>query len=214
MKSTGVLPPEVIAIVDLSYARGFEHWLHTIRRLSDLPRDPALCVQIRAKTLSPDEVEKSAKLAREAFQNDSVILSWNGDPAMATTCGYDACHQSQANISKLPRESAHLIHSASVHDEASLKEAETCGVDFAVFGPVFEPHWKKVHVQGIDELKRFTSLARIPVLAIGGINLDTVTTVSQTNACGVACLSGVMDAQNPIEAVVSLKKRWRQFQCA
>ncbi len=214
MKSTVVLPPEVVAIVDLEYAHDFEHWIQTIRRLSDLPCDPTLCVQIRAKSAPPNEVEAIARLARESFKNSSIKLSWNGDPAIASTCGFDACHQPQANICELPKESAHLIHSASVHDDVSLGRAESCGADFVVFGSVFDPHWKNVQVQGLDELTRLASLTKLPVLAIGGVNLDTVSRVSRTDARGIACLSGVMDAPNPVEAVVSLQKRWRDFRGA
>ena len=214
MKSTAILPPEVIAIVDLSYADDVEHWLHTIRRLSNLPSDPTLCVQIRAKSVSPDDVKTTARLAREAFQNRQVTLSWNGDPHIATSCGFDGCHQPQVDISELDNETSHLIHSASVHDEVSLVQAERCGVDFVVFGPVFKPHWKKVQAQGIEELTRLATIASLPIVAIGGVNLNTVARISQTHACGVACLSSVMDALDPVEAVVMLQAQWRESMSA
>ncbi|MCY4130921.1 MAG: thiamine phosphate synthase [Gammaproteobacteria bacterium] len=210
MKVNAVPHPELIAIVDRGYARDYDHWISTVRRLSELPADPTLCVQIRVKSLPPEKLEESARQVREAFQNRSVTLSWNGDPRIAALCGFDACHQPQANIGELDKETSHLIHSASVHDEASLKRAESCGVDFVIFGPIFEPHWKKAEAQGINELARVASLANVPVVAIGGVNLDTVSRIAQGGACGIACLSSVMDAPNPIEIVTELQSKWRE----
>lgn len=211
MSGTSIHHPEIVAIVDRGYARDFEHWISVVRRLSELPDDPSLCVQIRVKSLRSEELRESAKRAREAFQNRSVILSWNGDPRIAASCGFDACHQPQAYTSKLDKKTWHLIHSASVHDAASLERAESCGVDYVIFGPIFEPHWKKGEAQGINELARLASLARVPVIAIGGVNLETAFSVSKTGACGIACLSSVMDATDPVEAVVMLQAQWREF---
>lgn len=201
--------PEIVAIVDLGYARDFDHWISTTRRLSELPEDPTLCVQIRAKSLPSEALEKAAKQAREVFQNRSVVLSWNGDPRIAASCGFDACHQPQSTISEFNKDTSHLIHSASVHDAASIEKAESCGVDFVIYGPVFEPHWKTVEAQGINELARLASLANVPVVAIGGVNSDTVSSISQTSACGIACLSSVMDASDPVTAVSELRSKWR-----
>ena len=209
--NSGAIPyPEVVAVVDRSYARDLDHWLGTVRRLSDLPEDPTLCVQIRAKSLPASELEQAANLARELFVNRSVSLSWNGDHRIATAYGFDACHQPQEDISEFTKEASHLVHSASIHDEASLRQAQSCDVDFVVFGPVFQPHWKQVQAQGINELTRLTALAKVPVVAIGGVNLDTVTSIARTGACGVACLSGVMDAPEPVEFVIRLQERWRE----
>lgn len=212
MKASAVPYPEIVAIVDRAYARSFEHWIGTVRRLSNLPDDPSLCVQIRAKSIPSEELGETAKQARDAFQNRSVTLSWNGDSRIAASCGFDACHQPQVNISELDKESSHLIHSASVHDLGSLKKAEFCGVDFVIFGPIFEPQWKNVEAKGINELARIASLASVPVLSIGGINLDTLASISGTDSHGIACLSSVMDAPDPVEVVTSLQGRWRKLQ--
>ena len=211
MKDDAAPHPELITIVDRDYARDDDDWIRTVRRLSELPDDPTLCVQIRAKSSPSEEIELAAKRVREVFKNSAVTLSWNGDPRIAASCGFDGVHQPQVNISELEKETSHLIHSASVHDAASLKRAESCGVDFVIFGPVLEPHWKTVEAQGVNELARFASLAKVPVMAIGGVNLDTLSSIAQTGACGIACLSGVMDAPDPVEAVVTLYGQWRQL---
>lgn len=211
MKGNSVGHPEIVAIVDRGYARNFEHWINVVRRLSELPNDPSLSVQIRAKSLPSDEIEESAKRAREAFQNRSVTLSWNGDHGIAASYGFDACHQPQANISAFDKEASHLIHSASVHDAASLERAESSGVDFVIFGPIFSPNWKNVEAQGVNELARLASLASVPVIAIGGMKSNTLSSVSKTGACGIACVSSVMDSSDPCSTVMELQLRWRKL---
>ena len=211
MRGNSVRHPEIVAIVDRGYARDFEHWINVVRCLSELPDDPTLCVQIRAKSLPSEELEESAKRAREACRNRSVTLSWNGDPRIAASFGFDGCHQPQAKISKLDKETSHLIHSASVHDEASLRQAQSCGVDFVIYGPVFNPHWKNVEAQGVDELARLASLASVPLVAIGGMKTNTLSSVSKTGACGIACVSSVMDSSDPFTTVLELQLQWRNL---
>ena len=208
VRSSTVIP-EVIAIVDRDYAGDFESWIGTLRCLSDLPDDPAICVQVRVKSRSPEELKESAQQARRAFEHRSVTLSWNGDPHIAASCGFDACHQPQSQISRVADISSSLVHSASVHDEVSLMRAQSCNVDYVIFGPVFEPAWKTVHAQGPDELSRIVSQTNVPVVAIGGISLDTVESIAQTGACGIACLSCVMDALDPVSMVNKLQSTWR-----
>lgn len=203
--------PEVIAVVDLEYARDFNHWIGTVRRLSALPEDPTLFVQIRAKSLCREKREIAARVAREAFQNRYITLIWNGAPDIAASCGYDGCHQPQADIGELDDKSSHLIHSASVHDEASLQRAQSCGVDFVICGPVFEPHWKRVPALGIDGLRRLITLADVPLVAIGGINGHSISGVSHSGASGVAVVSSVMDSSDPIGTVIELQTQWRNF---
>ena len=209
MKTDDVVLPDFLAIVDLDYAGSFEHWIGTLRRLSDLPEDPTLCVQVRVKSRSDDELVVLAAQAREAFRNATVTLSWNGDPHIASSCGFDACHQPQACISAFPEETSHLTHSASIHDLASLRLAQSFKADFVVFGPVFQPRWKNVSAQGIDELTRLTSISSIPVVALGGIHLGNVSKIPQTGVYGIACLSSVMDSDDPVVAVTELQSEWK-----
>ncbi len=209
MKTEDVVLPDCLAIVDLDYAGSFEQWIATLRRLSDLPEDPTLCVQARVKSRSNDELVVLAAQAREAFQNEIVTLSWNGDPHIASSCGFDACHQPQASISAFPEETSHLTHSASIHDFASLRLAQSYKADFVVFAPVFQPRWKNVSAQGIDELTRLISISSIPVVALGGIHLGNVSKIPQTGAYGIACLSSVMDSDDPVVAVTELQSEWK-----
>lgn len=207
--NSSTVTPEFIAIVDRNYAADFERWSGTLRRLSELPDDPTICVQVRVKSRSYDELKEAAQQAREAFEHRSVTLCWNGDPNIAASYGFDACHQPQSHISPFFGESSSLVHSASVHDEVSLMRARSCKVDYVIFGPIFEPSWKTVHAQGLDELSRIVSLTSVPVLAIGGVSLDTVKSVAQTGACGIACLSSVMDALDPVSTINEFQSIWR-----
>ncbi|PYS09608.1 MAG: hypothetical protein DMG17_26640 [Acidobacteria bacterium] len=72
----------------------------------------------------------------------------------------------------------------STHTLDEAIDAERAGVDFIVFGPVFDTPGK-VPV-GLEPLRRVTSQLKIPVLAIGGITLENSRDVFDAGAAGIA----------------------------
>ncbi len=202
--------PKVIAIIDLDYAGDHSHWLELIRRLNQLPEDPSFCIQLRVKSATLESAKVLAEQARKVFTNDGVTLSWNGDSDIATNAGFDACHQPQASIGRMASVCSKLQYSASVHSLVELQNAEEKNVDYVVFGPVFKPTWKSVHGQGIETLRLVTVSATVPVVALGGIQLDKLSALFETEVHGIAVLSSVMDAPNPVRLMVDLLTSWRR----
>lgn len=207
---TGV--PRVIAVVDYEYVGDQIKWLDVIRALSDLPGDPRVGLQIRVKNQSPDFTTALAIRAREAFRNEVVSLSWNGDAEQAASLGYNGCHQPESRVTPLGAETGQLLHSASVHDIAALENAQACNVDFVTFSPIFMPNWKDIVPQGISKLEAVLTHASVPVIALGGITLDRLPALAATTVYGVACLSTFMDADDPVAAVIEFDATWRELQ--
>ena len=203
--------PEFMVIVDLEYVGSVEKWLAKVQQLSELPDDPTFCVQIRAKSAPQSSIKALARSAREVFTNMTVPLSWNGDAEIATSLGYDACHQPEPKIDRLHAHSVNLLHSASIHSAAALARAEASKVDFVVYGPVFQPSWKAVIAIGENELLRIVSQAKVPVLALGGIQVESLPTINQSGAHGIACLSTVMAANDSVAIVLKLQSQWRKL---
>ena len=90
---------------------------------------------------------------------------------------------------------------ASIHSVAALVRAVDAGADFALFGPVFDAGSKPVRGVGIEALRRVTSGARIPVVAIGGIAPIHVMPCRRAGAVGVAVITGVLLAPDPAQAI-------------
>jgi thiamine-phosphate diphosphorylase len=89
----------------------------------------------------------------------------------------------------------------SVHtvDEARAAEAE--GADYLIFGTVFPSGSKpRGHrTAGLDALAGVTQAVRVPVLAIGGISLNTVAAAAGAGAAGVAAIGLFFDAAGPMD---------------
>ncbi|MRH41829.1 thiazole tautomerase TenI [Aquibacillus halophilus] len=92
----------------------------------------------------------------------------------------------------------------SVHtlEEASLAQKQ--GIDYLLFGHIFPTDSKLGLVpKGLEELKDITIDLEIPVIAIGGIKPHHVCEVIEAGAAGIAVMSGVLEAKDPLEQVKS-----------
>jgi thiamine-phosphate pyrophosphorylase len=89
----------------------------------------------------------------------------------------------------------------SVHavDVARMAEAE--GADYVVFGTVFPSGSKpRGHrTAGLEALAAVVQAVRIPVIAIGGISLNTVAAAAEAGASGVAASGLFFDAAGPMD---------------
>jgi thiamine monophosphate synthase len=75
------------------------------------------------------------------------------------------------------------------------------GADYVVFGTVFPSGSKpRGHrTAGLDALAAVVAAVHVPVLAIGGISLNTVAAAAEAGASGVAAIGLFFDAAGPIE---------------
>ncbi len=90
----------------------------------------------------------------------------------------------------------------STHSLAEAKEAEQAGADFILFGPVYETSSKAVYgkPQGVVRLKEVVEKISRPVYAIGGIKAGNIAEVKESGAAGVALISAVLAAADPLAA--------------
>jgi thiamine-phosphate pyrophosphorylase len=78
----------------------------------------------------------------------------------------------------------------SCHSQESARAAGQGGADYIFFGPVFATPSKAAFgpPQGIERLREVCSSVKIPVLAIGGINLENTQVCLQAGAAGIAAI--------------------------
>jgi thiamine-phosphate pyrophosphorylase len=89
-----------------------------------------------------------------------------------------------------------FVVAVSTHSASEVRDAERGGADFAVCGPVFETPSKRGLGEpiGLDELARATSLVRMPVLALGGVDVRSAPSVLEAGAAGFAGIRIFRDA--------------------
>ncbi len=98
------------------------------------------------------------------------------------------------------------IIGASARTKDKIMEAISAGADYIGFGPVFRTSSKSdaEKPKGLSELARFCQIASCPVIAIGGITLETVQDVMQCGAHGIAVISSVCTVEDPMQATRQL----------
>jgi len=88
----------------------------------------------------------------------------------------------------------------SVHNLDEAGQAEAAGADYLFLGPVFPTasHPERAPL-GLDTYREAVLRARVPVLAIGGVDLFTVPEVAGAGGKGAAAISAFYDAPDPAE---------------
>ena len=94
----------------------------------------------------------------------------------------------------------------SIHTVTEAEAIDPQVVDYALAGPAFETPSKPGYGPEIGRkgLADIAALARVPVLAIGGINTARVGEVIAAGCAGVAVMGGVMRAADPGQEVSAL----------
>jgi len=192
-------------------------WLDAIARVARaawVHRALPLGFQVRIESATGVERLALEALARIRAAGRGMIAYLNAAAldaaaAPASALGYDGVHWPERRIPDAPSTGtpAHAPAAtafpcaASVHSPAGLQRAERAGARFALFGPVWAPAWKPAEPQGVNALGELVRVARIPVLAIGGIDPERAGECLRAGAAGVAVVTGVFGAPEAGAAV-------------
>ena len=104
---------------------------------------------------------------------------------------------------------AGFVIGRSVHDVDAARRAADEGVDYLLFGTVFETASKPGRAPaGVGALARVAEATRIPVLAVGGVSVDRASMLKQAGAAGLAAIGLFNDpAAGHIPALVGHLER-------
>jgi thiazole tautomerase (transcriptional regulator TenI) len=95
-----------------------------------------------------------------------------------------------------------------VHSIAEARSANRDGADYMLYGHCFQTNSKKgkppISIESITQIKKEIS---IPLFVIGGITEERVGTLHHYGADGIAVMSAIFSAPNPLKAVKKLHER-------
>lgn len=154
-------------------------------------------VQLREKEMSTRDFYKRAKKLKELCHRYNVPLLINDRIDIALAVDADGVHLGQSDM---PIEVAKEIigHQKIVGISAGNMEeaisAQKSGADYIGVGAVFTTNTKKdADYVSKETLSEMTKKLHIPVLAIGGIKLDNIEHLKNTEIDGICVISDILN---------------------
>ena len=170
-------------------------------------------VLLREKQLSSAKLLALASRLRELTSAYEAALYIHTQADIAAAVDADGVHLASGDMSNIPGirgwlNDANKTVSVSCHSLTEIRMAEQHGADFLFLSPVFPTasHPGAKHL-GADAFIDIVSQSRLPVIALGGIDGDNC---HEIQGHGVAVISALLAADDPILAVISLRQQGSQ----
>jgi thiamine-phosphate pyrophosphorylase len=165
-------------------------------------------VSLREKDLPDDEQVLLARSLLAIARKHGARLTLHGEAALAKLAGADGVHLPSGSDPVTARAllGPEKLVGVSIHTVSEAEAIDPAVVDYALAGPAFETVSKpgygpEIGRKGLFEVAR---AARVPLLAIGGINTLRIAEVIAAGCAGVAVMGGVMRAPDPAREVGAL----------
>lgn len=172
-------------------------------------------LQIREKQLSDRELLDACEQILQITRGTATRFVVNDRADIAAICGADGVHLGQDDIPihqarKLLRPGQFV--GLSTHSLDQAREAIAAGADYIGFGPIYPTPTKAKPdpTVGVEQLRQVLALADIPVVAIGGIDLQTLPAVIEAGArnyCAVRYLMEQPDLAARIAKITTFTAR-------
>jgi len=168
-------------------------------------------IQLRDKVCGCRELCRIGQDLRMITMKTGTLFIVNDRLDVALACRADGVHLGQDDLSvDVARQIAPpgFIIGVSVGSVEEAVRAEQEGADYIAVSPVFSTASKKDAGSGLGlgVIRQIRRCVSVPVIAIGGINLDNVREVIAAGADGVAVISVVVGSRDIIAAARELRK--------
>ncbi|HSB32383.1 MAG TPA: thiamine phosphate synthase [Candidatus Sulfobium mesophilum] len=157
-------------------------------------RAGVMFVQYRQKDGTRRQIYEEAARLRKLTRYFNATLIINDYADIALSVDADGVHLGQDDLplTEARKIMGEKIIGISTHDLKQAKDASTGKADYIGFGPVFETRTKEAgKPRGLDNLRLIKQNVGVPVIAIGGINIDNIGSVFQAGADAAAIASAI-----------------------
>jgi thiamine-phosphate pyrophosphorylase len=196
------------AILDVPVAEAADVERAVTRASRLLAGRPAM-IQVRGKGASPSALAALARAVLPLARAAGVPVCVNDRLDVALAVGADAVHLGQddlplAEARRLAGSS--LLIGVSTHDVDQASVAISGGADYIGLGPIFATLTKANPdpVVGLEVLRTVTAASPIPVVAIGGITVESAPLVAAAGAAAAALIGAIEAAVDPVAAARSV----------
>ena len=198
----------------LLYAITDRSWLKEGQTLSQVAEEVlangATFLQVREKTLAPEEILREGKALGEVCKRHHVPCIINDSVELALACDADGVHVGQDDIRDRDVRAlmGDKILGITAHNVQEALAAEAAGADYIGVGAVFPSSTKHNTVPLTREgLAEIVAAVHIPIVAIGGISAENIHQLEGTGVDGVAVVSALFGAEDPAAATQDMRKR-------
>ncbi len=167
--------------------------------------------QLRLKKYSLQQKIIIGKKIKQICKKNNVKFLINDDPKISKKLNADGCHlgQKDTNIVEARKIVGNKIIGITCHNSINLAKAAIKGkADYIAFGAFFSTKTKKVNHRATTKiLNKVKKLTRIPIVAIGGINISNYKKLLLNNADLLAISSYVWKNKRykPFETIEKIK---------
>lgn len=171
-------------------------------------------IQLREKNLPDNEFLSRARWLSKITARFNSLSIINDRPDIAILAGADGVHLGQDDLPVREVKQwvdSKLLIGQSTHSVIQAEKAESEGVDYIGAGPVFPTATKGYSEgKGLELVARIVAATSVPVIAIGGIDLDNVSEVMQRKPRGIAVCSALCGVEDPSNVARNLKHDMRE----
>ena len=167
--------------------------------------------QLRLKKESSQKIINIGKKINKICKKFNVKLIINDNPFLAKKINADGCHigQSDSTVSKSRKILKNKIIGITCHNSKKLiKKAVIDRADYIALGAFYSTKTKKVKFRAkIKLIKEAKKITKIPIVAIGGINLRNYKKLLLNKANFLAISSYIWNNKKykPLDAIKKLK---------
>jgi len=164
-------------------------------------------IQLRLKNYAQEALDDLIAQAVELCRDSNTRLFINDYWQLAIKHGAYGVHIGQEDLQEADLQQiqqAGLRLGISTHGCYEFLLAQQLKPSYLAIGAIFATKTKDMtgQIQGLDNLKQILTLAEnIPVVAIGGINLERAPQVWQTGVDSLAVVTAITEAEDPNQAV-------------
>ena len=165
-------------------------------------------IQLREKQLPPGDQVPIAKRLQALCEEKGALFVVNDFVDVALAAGADGVHvgqQDESVVSARRRLGPNRIVGVSVGSPEEAVKAVADGADYLGVGPIYATQTKATRPPAGPQLvARVRAVTSLPIVGIAGIGPGRAAPVIAAGANGVAVISAVLHAPNPVEVAQAL----------
>jgi len=176
----------------------------------------ATAVQLRAADLVDAELLAIAGELAIACHDADVLFVVNDRVDVALRSGAAGVHVGQDDDPRTARRrlGPERVLGVSVGNAAEARAAERAGADYLGVTVWSTPTKPEAEALGPEGLRAVVEAVAVPVVGIGGIDAENAALVLEAGAAGVAVISAIASATDPVAATRSLAAAVDRFRAA